>query len=98
MPKAEGSGNCIKGDIALNTFYISADKMSITRGNLNTSEQEAERVYDKRTDIEYWQITYNLNGGEWLADNNNVTKVAKDGLLMRPDHPQCFQKVVFGTE
>jgi len=90
VPKADGSGNCSTGggDIALNTFYISADRKSIARGSWSTAEQEATRiVYEKRTDIEYWQITYDFNGGEWMADNKVMTKVAKGGRLPLPGYP-----------
>ena len=86
-PKADGSGKCSKGDIALNTFYLSADKKSIARGNWDTAEQEGDRIFNKRTDIEFWQVAYNLNGGEWMPDHNFYTKVAKDGRVGYIDHP-----------
>ena len=88
ITKADGSKNCKKGDIALITFYISADKKSIASRTSSTADQEADHVYNKRTDIEYWQVTHNLNGGEWMADCNFVTKVSKgNGYLPLPGNP-----------
>jgi len=88
MPKANGSGYCAVGDIALNSFYISADKQSIRIGNWETAEQEARYVpCIKKFDVEYWQVTWNLNDGAWPTNDNHATQVAKDGKLAAPAKP-----------
>ncbi|MDR1335895.1 MAG: InlB B-repeat-containing protein [Tannerella sp.] len=35
----------------------------------------------------YWQVTWNLNGGAWPADDDHATKVARDGALAEPAAP-----------
>ena len=96
VPRADGSGNCTKGDIALNTFYISADRMSFKNGNWSTAEQEATGAeYYKIPDIEFCQITYNLNGGELRTVNNAVTKVPKGVRIYPPDDPVKVGDLVF---
>jgi len=88
MPKANGSGYCAVGDIALNSFYISADKQSIRIGNWETAEQEARfGPCKKKLDVEYWQVTWNLNEGAWPTNDNHATQVAKDGKLAAPAKP-----------
>jgi uncharacterized repeat protein (TIGR02543 family) len=88
VPKAEGSGNAAVGEIALNSFYISADKQIIRMGNWQTAAQEAVYgPYNKKTDVEYWNVTWNLNGGSWQNNPNHVTEVAKDGKIAAPRNP-----------
>jgi len=86
--KVDGSGYCRKGDIALVTFYISADKKSIAmETNVKSVSYKDTKIYEKTTDIEYWQISYNLNGGEWMADDSRLTKIPKDARLKGCAHP-----------
>ena len=88
VPKADGSGNCAVNNIALNSFYISADKQSIMMGNWESVAQEARYgPYKKKLDVEYWQVTWNLDGGAWPTNPNHVTQVAKDGKIAAPNDP-----------
>lgn len=36
---------------------------------------------------EYWQVTWNLNGGTWPSDDNHATQVVKGGTLAEPSAP-----------
>lgn len=37
--------------------------------------------------VEYWQVTWNLNGGAWPSGDNHATQVAKGGTLAEPAAP-----------
>ena len=37
--------------------------------------------------LEYWQVTWNLNGGAWAAEDNHATQVVKGGTLAQPVAP-----------
>ena len=37
--------------------------------------------------VEYWQVSWNLNGGAWSANDNHATQVAKGGTLAEPNAP-----------
>jgi uncharacterized repeat protein (TIGR02543 family) len=88
VPKADGSGQCAVGDIALTSYYLYAGRSTIGVGNFDTAEQELRYgPYHKKSDVEYWQVTWNLNGGTWPADDNHATQVAKDGQLAAPASP-----------
>jgi uncharacterized repeat protein (TIGR02543 family) len=88
VPKADGSGNCTVGDIACNTFYIYTGKESVRVGNFQSAGQEAVYgPYNKTQNVAYWQVTWNLNGGEWPANDNHAAQVAKDGKLAAPASP-----------
>ena len=89
IPKADGSGNAAVGDIAVICVYIYGDKESIRIGNFESVEHEAlYGPFDKTFGVEYWQITWNLNGGAWRPDkDDHVTQVAKDGKLAVPWAP-----------
>jgi uncharacterized repeat protein (TIGR02543 family) len=97
VPKADGSGYCEVGDIAIQTLYISTDGESIREGNEWTNEHEAfGNPHNKTTDVEYWQVTWDLNGGEWAANDNHATRVAKDGKLAAPNSPTKTDNVFGG--
>ena len=91
VPKASGSGYAGVTDNALISLYISADKQSIRMGNWGTTAQEAlYGQYNKKTDVEYWWVTWSGNGGKWLDGllSSYTNQVAKDGKLARfPDDP-----------
>jgi uncharacterized repeat protein (TIGR02543 family) len=36
---------------------------------------------------EYWQVTWNLDGGVWPEDDNHATEVVKGGMLAEPKAP-----------
>ncbi len=87
-PKASGSGNAAVGDVALNSYYFGTDQQSIMVGNYKTAGQEAQYgPYIKKLNAEYWQVTWNLNGGTWPANDNHATQAAKDGKLAAPKAP-----------
>ena len=37
--------------------------------------------------VEYWQVTWNLNGGSFPANSNHATQVVKGGTLAEPNEP-----------
>jgi uncharacterized repeat protein (TIGR02543 family) len=37
--------------------------------------------------VEYWQVTWHLNGGSWPANDNHATQAAKGGTLAEPAAP-----------
>jgi uncharacterized repeat protein (TIGR02543 family) len=43
--------------------------------------------WKEETAVEYWQVTWNLNGGAWPAGDNHATQVVKDGTLAEPVAP-----------
>jgi len=87
-PKADGSGNGDTGDIVFNTFYISADQQSIRVEIWESAAQEASYgPYAKKLNAEYWQVSWELNGGAWPANDNHAVQAAKDGKLAYPATP-----------
>jgi uncharacterized repeat protein (TIGR02543 family) len=98
--KADGSGGyCAVGEIAIIILYISTDKESIRRVNEWSWENELEIFsdpYNKTTSVEYWQVTWDLNGGEWAANDNHATQVAKDVKLAAPAPPTKTDNIFGG--
>lgn len=43
--------------------------------------------WQEETTAEYWQVTWNLNGGAWPSSDNHVTQVLKGGTLPEPAAP-----------
>ena len=43
--------------------------------------------WEEEASVEYWQVTWELNGGTWPADDNHATQVAKGGTLPEPKAP-----------
>ena len=88
IPSASGSGNATVGGAALVTFYIGLNKNYIAMGNWQTVQQEAYYgAYYWKVDTEYWQVTWDLDGGSWPSNPNQLTMVAKDGKLAAPKAP-----------
>ena len=88
VPSASGSGNASAGGEALVTFYIGLNKNYIAIGNPETAQQEAYYYpYSWKVDAEYLNITWNLDGGLWQSNPNQLTMVAKDGKLAAPKAP-----------
>lgn len=88
IPKADGIGNCSVGDLGLSSYYLYAERTSIGVGNFETAEQEIRYgPYKKKTDVEYWKVEWNLNGGTWPENDNHDVQAAKDGSLAAPASP-----------
>ncbi|MDR0748101.1 MAG: InlB B-repeat-containing protein [Tannerellaceae bacterium] len=51
-------------------------------GNITLSAQ-----WKEESTVEYWQVTWNLNGGTWPAGDNHVTQVVKGSTLVEPAAP-----------
>ncbi|GEM_PF-1638048 len=43
--------------------------------------------WQEEATVEYWQVTWVLNGGIWPADDNHATQVVKGGTLAEPAAP-----------
>jgi len=43
--------------------------------------------WQEEAQAEYWQVTWNLNGGSWSSGDNHATQVLKGGTLTEPDAP-----------
>jgi len=43
--------------------------------------------WQEEATAEYWQVTWNLNGGTWPSDDNHATQVLKEGTLAEPAVP-----------
>lgn len=43
--------------------------------------------YEEESAVEYWQVTWNLNGGAWTADDNHAAQVVRGGTLAEPAAP-----------
>jgi len=43
--------------------------------------------WETETKVEYWQVTWNLNGGAWPANDNHATQVEKGGTIDEPNEP-----------
>jgi uncharacterized repeat protein (TIGR02543 family) len=43
--------------------------------------------WEEETNVAYWQVTWELNGGTWPAGDNHVTQVVKGGTLAEPAEP-----------
>ena len=88
VPKETGTGKAAVGDMALVTLYIGDNKNYLGLGNYDTAEQEAYYgSYNWKSNVEYWQVTWNLNGGSWQSNPNQAAQVAKDGKLAVPKNP-----------
>jgi uncharacterized repeat protein (TIGR02543 family) len=85
--KEDKSGNAGVGDrVALNT-YISADRKSIVIGIWSSKNEEEMYGPYNISDVGFWQVTWNLNGGTWPAADNHDEQAAKDGMLAVPASP-----------
>jgi uncharacterized repeat protein (TIGR02543 family) len=90
VPKADGSGvYCNVGDVTVLYYYISADKESIMVWEQWTAEMEYYfGPFYNQLNVEYWQVTWDLNGGEWPANDNHEAQVMKKyGKLRGPVSP-----------
>lgn len=43
--------------------------------------------WQEETMVEYWTISWQLNGGTWPSEDNHVTQVVKGGILTEPAAP-----------
>ncbi len=43
--------------------------------------------WQEESEAEYWQVTWNLNGGSWPSGDNHATQVLKGGTLAEPAEP-----------
>lgn len=43
--------------------------------------------WQEETTAQYWQVTWNLNGGAWPSGDNHATQVLKGGTLAEPAEP-----------
>lgn len=43
--------------------------------------------WQEEATAEYWQVTWNLNGGTWPSDDNHAMRVLKEGTLAEPNAP-----------
>jgi len=43
--------------------------------------------WQEEATAEYWQVTWDLNGGTWPSGDNHATKVLKGGTLVEPAEP-----------
>ena len=84
--KEDRSGYAGVGDrVALN-IYISADGKSVLFGMWTTESEEPWGPYSMNN-VGHWQVTWNLDGGEWPSNDNHSVQVAKDGMLRAPASP-----------
>ena len=94
LSKFDGIGSAEVGDIVLTQYYIYVGKGSIMAG-----KSETETIfgpYHWKTDAGYWQVAWELNGGEWPANDNHATQVAKDGILFAPVAPAKADEIFRG--
>lgn len=52
--------------------------------------------WQKEATAEYWQVTWNLNGGAWPSGDDHATQVVKGGTLAEPAAPTKTGKVFDG--
>ncbi|MDR0749359.1 MAG: leucine-rich repeat protein [Tannerellaceae bacterium] len=43
--------------------------------------------WEEEASVAYWQVTWELNGGTWPADDNHATQAVKGGTLAEPAAP-----------
>jgi uncharacterized repeat protein (TIGR02543 family) len=43
--------------------------------------------WEEESKVEYWQVSWNLNGGAWPSGDNHATQVVKGGTLAEPAAP-----------
>ncbi|MDR1624089.1 MAG: InlB B-repeat-containing protein [Tannerellaceae bacterium] len=63
---------------------------SVTAYNFSTpvnSDITLQARWEEETNVAYWQVTWELNGGTWPADDNHATQAAKGGTLAEPAAP-----------
>ena len=88
-------GYMISGTSSFVGLCISVDKQSMMQASYTKyGEQEywsaAKGPFFKTSEVtetEYWQITWELNGGEW-SYANNVSQAPKDGGITAPAYPR----------
>lgn len=72
------------------TFIFWHVNSSATAYNFQTPVKSNITLYAKwqeESTTEYWQVTWNLNGGTWPSDDNHATQVPKAGTLSEPMAP-----------
>jgi len=52
--------------------------------------------WQEEASAEYWQVTWNLNGGAWPSDDNHATQVIKGGTLLKPNDPTKAESIFEG--
>jgi uncharacterized repeat protein (TIGR02543 family) len=43
--------------------------------------------WEEEAKVEYWQVSWSLNGGSWPTNSNHTTQVVKSGTLSEPNAP-----------
>lgn len=81
------STNPVKAGYAFVFWYLSG---ATTAYNFQTPVKSDMILYAKwqeEATAEYWQVTWNLNGGTWPSGDNHATQVLKGGTLAEPAEP-----------
>ena len=85
VPKIDESGyTSLTGELVVNNYFMSNDKQSIMK---IVMESNNFGPFYRKSDVEYWQVTWNLDGGAWPTNGNHASQIAKDGKLRAPYSP-----------
>jgi len=52
--------------------------------------------WQEEATVEYWQVTWELNGGTWPTDDNHAMQVVKGGTLAEPNAPTILDSTFDG--
>jgi uncharacterized repeat protein (TIGR02543 family) len=87
FPKDEGTGKAAVGDAVTLYFYLTPSD-ALWLGDFTSPAHEMKYgAYNKKTDIEYVQVKWELNGGSWPENDNHLTQAVKDGGFAVPNNP-----------
>jgi len=68
-------------------WHLSGASTAYNFQTLVNSDITLEAKWEDEANVEYWQVTWVLNGGVFPADSNHATQVVKGGTLAEPNEP-----------
>jgi len=81
------SPNPVKTGYAFMFWHLSEDATAYNFQSPVNSDITLFAKWEDETNVEYWQITWNLNGGSWPGNANHASQVVKGGTLAEPNQP-----------
>jgi uncharacterized repeat protein (TIGR02543 family) len=68
-------------------WQLSGSSGAYNFGTPVNSDITLQARWEEEAKVEYWQVSWELNGGTWPEGDNHVTQVVKGGTLAEPAEP-----------
>jgi uncharacterized repeat protein (TIGR02543 family) len=68
-------------------WQLSGSSSAYNFGTPVNSNITLQARWEEEAKVEYWQVSWELNGGTWPAGDNHATQVVKGGTLAKPAAP-----------